>query len=90
MNKTYIIISLIFLLTTAGCQPKSDVYWQLVNADSLLYTNCVDSAIAVLGNAKPLIKRDSAYYFVLKAETDYRQGECPDFDELTYSIKYYE
>ncbi|MBR4325555.1 MAG: hypothetical protein IKP73_08525 [Bacteroidales bacterium] len=90
MNKTYIIISLIFLLTAAGCQPKSDVYWQLVNADSLLYTNCVDSAIAVLENAKPLIKRDSAYYFVLKAETDYRQGECPDFDELTYSIKYYE
>ncbi|MBR4327819.1 MAG: hypothetical protein IKP73_20065 [Bacteroidales bacterium] len=89
MNKTFIIITLTILLFV-GCQPKSEAYWQLVNADSLLYNNCVDSAIAVLEDVEPLIKRDSAYYFVLNAETNYRQGECPDIDELNYSINYYE
>jgi DNA-directed RNA polymerase specialized sigma24 family protein len=89
MNKTFIIITLTILLFV-GCQPKSEAYWQLVNADSLLYNNCVDSAIAVLEDVEPLIKRDSAYYFVLDAETRYRQWKCPDIDELNYSINYYE
>ncbi|MBR4440267.1 MAG: hypothetical protein IKS00_01835 [Bacteroidales bacterium] len=35
-------------------------------------------------------QEDSAYYFVLKAETDYRQWIAPDSNALNYSIRYYQ
>ena len=58
--------------------------------DSLLYNNYVDSAKVVLENITSITKEDSAYYYVLKAETDYRQGEIPDTNEIKYSISYFE
>ena len=89
MNKTTIIIICIIIII-AGCNTESEVCQQLAQVDSLLYHNCVDSASTILKNIEPQTKEDSAYYFVLKAETDYRQGELPNFDEINYSISHYE
>ena len=89
MNKTTIIIICIIIII-AGCNTKSEVCQQLAQVDSLLCNNCVDSASTILKNIEPQTKEDSAYYFVLKAETDYRQGELPNFDEINYSISHYE
>lgn len=58
-------------------------------ADTLLYMNNMESAEAILNNTKTVAQEDSAYYFVLKAETDYRQGGIPDTNEINYSINYY-
>ena len=87
MSKKNIIILLIALIV-AGCN-KNEVSRQLAMADSLLYNNYVDSAKVVLGNIACLTKEDSAYYYVLKAETDYRQGEIPDTNEINYSTNYF-
>lgn len=83
-----IIILITFLI--AGCNQVSEVNKHLVKVDSLLYNNCVDSANMILKNIEPQTKEDSAYYFVLKAETDYRQRAIPDINEINYSINHYE
>lgn len=67
-----------------------EIFQQLVNADSLLYKNLVDSANNVLKEIEPKTKEDSAYFFVLKAENTYRKHNTPDFNEINFSIKYYE
>lgn len=88
MSKINIIILLIALFV-AGCHRKSEVYRKLEIADTLLYNNYVDSARMFLDNSEPLTMEDSAYYYVLKAETDYRQGKMLDTNEINYSINYY-
>lgn len=89
MNKTTIIF-LCIIIIIAGCNTKSEVNRQLVQVDSLLYNNCVDSASTILKGIEPVTQEDSAYYFVLKAETNFRQGVLPNFDEINYSISHYE
>ena len=83
-------IAVLFLLMLAGCNQKSETYLLLENADSLLCNNMVDSAVCVLKLTELSSEDDSAYYFVLKAETDYRQWIAPDSNALNYSIKYYQ
>ncbi len=88
MKKTSIILLIVFLITS--CSKKSEIYQQLVNADSLLYKNLVDSANNVLKEIEPKTKEDSAYFFVLKAETTYRKQNTPDSNQINFSIKFYE
>ncbi|MBR4676453.1 MAG: hypothetical protein IKO99_00450 [Bacteroidales bacterium] len=88
MKKTSIILLIIFFIL--GCRETSEIHQQLVKADSLLYKNFVDSANNVLKEIEPKTQEDSAYFFVLKAETTYREGKNPDFNEINFSIKYYE
>ncbi|MBR4677437.1 MAG: hypothetical protein IKO99_05495 [Bacteroidales bacterium] len=85
-----ISIILLIILFILGCRETSEVRQELVKADSLLYKNLVDSANNVLKEIEPKTQGDSAYFFVLKAETAYREGEKPNFNEINFSIKYYE
>lgn len=89
MNKIcilYLMITLFF----AACSEKSDVFLRLAEADTLLYHGLVDSADSVLKAIVPKTEGDSACYFVLRAQTDYRLLETPIIKQLNYSIRYYE
>jgi len=72
-----------------GCRETSEVYQQLEKADSLLYKNLVDSANTILKEIGPKTQGDSAYFFVLKAETEYRQHQEIDVEKINFSINYY-
>ena len=88
MKKTSIILLIAFLIT--NCNHKSEVYQQLEIVDSLLYKNLVDSALNKLKEIEPKSKQDSAYYFVLNAETTYRKHNTPDSNQINFSINFYE
>ncbi len=87
MKKANVILLITFLVVS--CQEKSEVYQQLVHVDSLLYKNFVDSANNILSDIKLQTTRDSAYFFVLNAETEYRQSKEMKVDKINFSINYY-
>lgn len=89
-----VVLSLLILATIfmGGCQ-RSGMSEQLTQIDSLLIQNHVDSAIKCLKNI-PLEKleteADSAYYYILMAESRYRLKGPDSTDKSTnYSINYY-
>lgn len=89
MNKIcilYLTIALFF----AACSQKTSVFKRLAEVDTLLFYNCVDSANVLLIDIKPQTQEDSAYYFMLRAQTDYRLHDVPQLKQLNYSISYYE
>lgn len=84
------LFSLLAILLVISCSHKSKQYHELENVDSLLSKNLVESAAKTLRLLKPASDEDSAYFYILKAEIDYRQKKVPNADDLDYSIKYYE
>ncbi|MBQ3657091.1 MAG: hypothetical protein II956_09675 [Bacteroidales bacterium] len=89
MKKTSIILLIVFLII--GCRENNGIYQQLVKVDSLLHKNLVDSANSILKEIEPKSKEDSAYFFVLRAQCDYRLHIVTnDFNKINYCIKYYE
>ena len=84
------LIYFTFAFILVACSPKGEYYCRLVKADSLLYNSFVDSAYAELVDIDPQSSADSAYYFVLKAQIDFRKNKTPLVDQLDYSIRYYQ
>lgn len=83
----HFFIVLAFLVSACGV---TEPFETLIEADTLLKHSLVDSAFTLLKSVKPLNAEDSAYYFVLKIETDFRHdGEISDFNSVNYSIRYY-
>ncbi len=87
--KTLKLFFVIALFILVACTHKSDVCKQLEKVDSLLCCNMVDSAVCIFNSIEPLTESDSAYYFVLKGEVDYRLRIVTDSLALNYSIRYY-
>jgi tetratricopeptide (TPR) repeat protein len=93
--KTSLLLS--FILTTMlllGCQSKNDAVEQLVLTDSLLIQDMVDSAKVIIGDISLKnmdSKEDSAYYYLVQTETNYRK-RIPMESEfgINYSLSYYE
>ncbi len=73
-----------------ACSPKGADFCRLAEVDTLLYHSLVDSADAMLMEINPQRTDDSAYYFLLRAQTDFRLHEIPCIDQINYSIRYYE
>ncbi len=93
--KTSLFLS--FILTTMlllGCQSRNNAEEQLVLIDSLLIQDMVDSAKVIIGDIslKDMdSKEDSAYYYLVQTETNYR-NRIPMESEfgINYSLKFYE
>ena len=92
MKKTALILLILVAILMMGCQQGS-MSEQLTQIDSLLINDQVDSAMKCLRNI-PLTmiktKADSAYYYILMAESRYRLNGPDSTDNSTkYSINYY-
>ena len=84
------ILYFTFAFFLVACSPKGTDFCRLAEADTLLYHSLVDSADAMLMEINPQRTEDSAYYFLLRAQTDFRLHETPCIDQINYSIRYYE
>lgn len=86
---TLLIIATIFMV---GCQ-RSSMSEQLTQIDSLLVNDQVDSALTCLKNISLEnleTEADSAYYYILMAESRYRlKGPDVSDSSTNYSINYY-
>lgn len=84
-----LILASIFLV---GCQ-RNSMSEQLTQIDSLLIQDQVDSAMTSLKNillAKIETQADSAYYYILMAESRYRlKGPDSTDNSTSFSINYY-
>ena len=94
VKKSYFLFLLIFAtIFTIGCK-GGDVTEELEEIDSLLIHDKVDSALHQLTNI-PLKtihnQADSAYYFLLLTEAEYRtSGPNPsDSTSINYCVEYY-
>lgn len=87
--KTLKLFFVVALFVLVACTHKSEVCKQLEKVDSLLCCNMVDSAVCIFNSIEPSNESDSAYYFVLKGEVDYRLRIVTDSLALNYSIRYY-
>ena len=88
--KTLTKIFVVTLFFFVYCSSKSDVYLQLDQAKAFLRKNLVDSAVETIKFLEPRTSEDSAYFFLLKAECDYRQRKTPRTIDLDYCIAFYE
>ena len=88
--KTLKLFFVIALFVLVACSHKSEVCQQLEQAEAFLCDNCVDSAAEIIKMLEPCTSEDSAYFFVIKAECDYRQYKIPNSYQLDYCINYYE
>lgn len=88
--RNFSILYLTIVLFFVACAPKGAIFCRLAEVDTLLYHSLVDSADALLMEINPQSSEDSAYYFILRAQTDFRLHEVPRLDQINYSIKYYE
>lgn len=50
----------------------------------------METADSLLIEINPQNEEDSAYYFLLRAQTDFRLHDVPNINQLNYSIAYYE
>lgn len=92
MKKTVFTLLILASIFMVGCQ-RSSMSEQLTQIDSLLVNDQVDSAMIWLKNI-PLenfeTKADSAYYYILLAESRYRlKGPDSTDNSTNYSINYY-
>lgn len=88
--RNFSILYLTIVFSFVACAPKGAIFCRLAEVDTLLYHSLVDSADALLMEINPQSSEDSAYYFILRAQTDFRLHEVPRLDQINYSIKYYE
>ncbi len=90
MKKTETIIFIISTAVAIACSKKSETYRQLESVDSVLFANFPDSAKSLLREITPETTADSAYYNILKTQTDYLLYSTDyDFSDIDYSINYY-
>ncbi|MBO7144618.1 MAG: hypothetical protein J6W13_07315 [Salinivirgaceae bacterium] len=88
--KPFKIVLVLLLAACFSCSKKSKVYRQLVQVDSVLYANYPDSAKTMLRGITPQTSADSAYYNILKTQTDYMLHKTEYvFTDINYSINYY-
>lgn len=88
--RTLTQLFVIVLFSLVACVHKSDVYLQLEQAKVFLRQNMIDSAVEIIKLLEPCSREDSAYFFLLKAECDYRQRKTPRTIDLDYCIAFYE
>lgn len=82
---------LLMAMAAVSCSHRSETYRQLVQVDSVLFANFPDSAKSLLRGITPETEADSAYYNILKTQTDYLLHITEyDFSHINYSINYYQ
>ena len=81
---------MLIVVCLAGCKTDNGVNRHLDAVASMLRNDSVDSARKSLIDIDPVTESDSAFFFLLQAETDYRLRETTNFNEIDYSIRYYE
>lgn len=88
----YSLLLLASLLT--ACNPSGKDNQQLASVEQLLDSGRVDTACAVLDGVRLnrlTTPADSAYYYLLKTQADYRTNHpLVSLDDIEYSIRYYE
>ena len=88
----YSLLLLAGLLT--ACNPSGKDNQQLASVEQLLDSGRVDTACAVLDGIRLnrlTTPADSAYYYLLKTQADYRTNHpLVSLDDIEYSIRYYE
>lgn len=88
----YSLLLLAGLLT--ACNPSGKDNQQLASVEQLLDSGRVDTACAVLDGVRLdrlTTPADSAYYYLLKTQADYRTNHpLVSLDGIEYSIRYYE
>lgn len=90
MKKTILAVILISTVAIVSCSKKNEVYRQLEQVDSVLFCNFPDSAKSLLRGITPESAADSAYYNILKTQTDYMFcATAYDFKDIDFSINYY-
>ena len=90
MNKNGLIVVLFSMFFIVACSPKSNTYRQLEHVDSVLIANFPDSAKSLLRGITPETEADSAYYNILKTQTEYLLCATEyDFNDIDFSINYY-
>lgn len=91
MKRNGLVIVLILVVVVVACSQKSDTYRQLEHVDSVLFANFPDSAKTLLRGISPETEADSAYYNILKTQTDYLlSATVYDFKDIDFSIDYYQ
>ena len=91
MKKNGLIVVLFSMFFFVACSPKSNTYRQLEHVDSVLFANFPDSAKSLLRGITPETEADSAYYNILKTQTDYMLHATKyDFKDIDFSIDYYQ
>ena len=91
MKRMGAIILFISMFFAAACSKKSEAYRQLEHIDSVLFANFPDSAKSLLRGIAPETEADSAYYNILKTQTNYLLYSTDyDFRDIDFSIKYYQ
>lgn len=91
MKRMWSIIIFISMFVAAACSKKSETYRQLERIDSILLANFPDSAETLLREITPQSAADSAYYNILKTQTDYLLCATEyDFADIDFSIDYYQ
>ena len=89
--KPFKIVLVLLLAACFSCSKKNEVYRLLVEVDSVLYANYPDSAKTMLRGITPQTSADSAYYNILKTQTDYLLHATEyDFTDIDFSINYYQ
>ena len=89
--KPFKIVLVLLLAACFSCSKKNEVYRLLVEMDSVLYANYPDSAKTMLRGITPQTSADSAYYNILKTQTDYLLHATEyDFSDINFSINYYQ
>jgi hypothetical protein len=90
MKKAILTVILISTVAIVSCSKKSEVHRQLEQVESVLFCNFPDSAKSLLRGITPESAADSAYYNILKTQTDYMFcATAYDFKDIDYSINYY-
>ena len=88
--KNLYILIILTLSLLSSCVNKSNEYAQLERVDTLLYRNLPDSADKILKDIEPQNAEDSAYFNILRTQTDYLLHRTNiDFTDINYSIEYY-
>lgn len=91
--KKIVCLILIAVAVTTACQRNSDIHHRLQLIDSLLVHDLVDSAynsLAVIGDSPLPDASDSAYFFLLQTQADYRMYLPTNAVRLDYCIDHYE
>ena len=90
MKKNGLIVVLFSMFIIVACSPKSNTYRQLEHVDSVLFGNFPDSAKSLLRGITPETEADSAYYNILKTQTNYLLSATEyEYKDIDFSIDYY-
>lgn len=91
--KKIVCLLLIAVAVATACQRNSDIHYRLQLIDSLLVRDMVDSAynsLADISDSQLHDAADSAYFFLLQTQADYRMYLPANVAQLDYCIAHYE